>query len=71
MIAAGAIDFVFKLLVLNNFGGMREGLHGGSELVRLQQMVHVSLHILGIGTLAHLCAPQMGCPQLLSVCNQA
>lgn len=41
---AGAIDFIFKLLVLNNYGGMREGLHGGSELVRLQRLVSVSFH---------------------------
>ena len=39
---AGAFDFVSKLLVLNNCGGMREGLHGGSELVRLQRLVNVS-----------------------------
>lgn len=39
---AGAFDFVSKLLVLNNYGGVREGLHGGSELVRLQSLVNVS-----------------------------
>ena len=41
--AAGAIIFVYKLLVMNNYTGLRDGLHGGSELVQLQHMVSVSL----------------------------
>lgn len=28
---------VGKLLVLNDYNGLRDGLHGGSELVQLQQ----------------------------------
>ena len=39
---AGAIIFVYKLLVMNDFTGLREGLHGGSELVQLNRMVSVS-----------------------------
>lgn len=61
----GAIDFVFKLLVLNNYGGMREGLHGGSELVRLQRLVNVSC----LTNLPHDCgALVQGCA-VLAACS--
>lgn len=36
---------MYKLLVMNNYTGLRDGLHGGSELVLLQRMVSVSLHL--------------------------
>ena len=42
LIHAGAIIFVYKLLIMNNYNGLREGLHGGSELVQLNGMVTVS-----------------------------
>ncbi|KAL0029268.1 hypothetical protein WJX79_006326 [Trebouxia sp. C0005] len=35
----GAIIFVYKLLVMNDYNGLREGLHGGSELVQLNGLV--------------------------------
>jgi len=34
---------VYKLLVMNDYNGLREGLHGGSELVQLNGLVTVSL----------------------------
>ena len=40
--AAGAIIFVYKLLIMNDYTGLREGLHGGSELVQLNRLVTVS-----------------------------
>ena len=45
MIVAGAIIFVYKLLVMNDFNGLREGLHGGSELVQLNGLVSVSTQL--------------------------
>ncbi|KAL0039208.1 hypothetical protein WJX77_011442 [Trebouxia sp. C0004] len=35
----GAIIFVYKLLVMNDYNGLREGLHGGSEMVQLNGLV--------------------------------
>ena len=43
MFPAGAIIFVYKLLVMNNYTGLRSGLHGGSELVLLNRLVTVWL----------------------------
>ena len=43
MFPAGAIIFVYKLLVMNNYTGLRNGLHGGSELVLLNRLVSVWL----------------------------
>ena len=37
---------MYKLLVMNDYTGLRDGLHGGSELVLLQWMVLVSLALL-------------------------
>ena len=44
MFPAGAIIFVYKLLVMNNYNGLRNGLHGGSELVLLNRLVSVRLN---------------------------
>ena len=41
-VAAGAIIFVYKLLIMNDYNGLRAGLHGGSELVQLNRLVTVS-----------------------------
>ncbi|KAL0047060.1 hypothetical protein WJX82_005420 [Trebouxia sp. C0006] len=35
----GAIIFVYKLLIMNDYNGLSEGLHGGSELVQLNGLV--------------------------------
>lgn len=43
MFPAGAIIFVCKLLVMNNYTGLRNGLHGGSQLVLLNRLVSVQL----------------------------
>ncbi len=41
-VTAGAIIFVYKLLIMNDFNGLREGLHGGSELLQLNGLVTVN-----------------------------
>ena len=43
MFSAGALIFVYKLLVMNNYTGLRNGLHGGSELVLLNRLASVWL----------------------------
>ena len=43
MLCAGALIFVYKLLVMNNYTGLRNGLHGGSELVLLNRLASVWL----------------------------
>ncbi len=43
---------MYKLLVMNDYNGLREGLHGGSELVQLNGLVTVStLHTCAIALL--------------------
>lgn len=54
---------MYKLLVMNDFTGLREGLHGGSELVQLNGMVSVSTQLLHVPRLlpwhelVHGCSP--------------
>lgn len=33
---------MYKLLIMNDYNGLRAGLHGGSELVQLNRLVTVS-----------------------------
>ncbi|KAL3162410.1 hypothetical protein ABBQ32_010081 [Trebouxia sp. C0010 RCD-2024] len=49
---SGALIFVYKLLVMNNYTGLRNGLHGGSELVLLNRLESDSY--LWAGPLAYL-----------------
>lgn len=55
---AGALIFVYKLLVMNNYTGLRNGLHGGSELVLLNRLESVRLselhHSLACSSKCHI-----------------